>query len=60
MVAACLLVEEGIDSDVAMLALSSIRGVDIPETEEQKQWIYDFAGALTNGDDEPAAEAASF
>jgi protein-tyrosine phosphatase len=46
LVAACLFVTKGFDVGVAIKRLSSVRGVSIPETMEQRRWIDRFAGTL--------------
>ena len=46
LVAACLLIERGYAPEAAIASLSSIRGVKVPETEEQRNWIFQFAGSL--------------
>jgi len=46
LVAACLLVGEGLAPQEAIERLKSARGVEVPETEQQRRWIVDFAGAL--------------
>ena len=43
LVAACLLVTQGVGPIEAVSRLSAARGLPIPETEEQRQWIDDFA-----------------
>lgn len=46
MVAACLLVMNGAEPESAVRRLSAARGVQVPETAEQRQWIDQHAGAL--------------
>jgi protein-tyrosine phosphatase len=46
LVAACLLVGDGLGPQEAMDRLTSARGLEVPETEQQRRWIDDFAGAL--------------
>ena len=46
LVAACLLIERGYAPEAAINLLSSVRGVAVPETEEQRQWIFEFADSL--------------
>ena len=46
LLAACLLVVRGWDPDAAVLALSQARGVQIPETREQRDWIDQYAATL--------------
>jgi len=47
LVAACLLVKKGVSPGAAIDKLSSARGVAVPETEEQREWIDHYAAALT-------------
>jgi len=46
LVAACLLVKKGISPGAAIEKISAVRGVEIPETEEQREWIDHFAAPL--------------
>lgn len=46
LVAACLLVGDGLGPQEAMERLKSARGLEVPETAQQLRWITDFAGAL--------------
>lgn len=46
LVAACLLVKKGMSPGAAIDRTSAARGVEIPETEEQREWIDHFAAAL--------------
>jgi protein-tyrosine phosphatase len=46
LVAACLLVMKGLSSGAAIGALSAARGNPVPETEEQRRWIDDYAATL--------------
>ena len=46
LVGACLLVSRGMDAKSAIDRISSARGVAIPETAEQRQWIDYFAGSF--------------
>lgn len=41
--ASCLLVAQGMSPDEAIRVLSSARGFSIPDTDEQANWIADFA-----------------
>ncbi len=43
LIAACLLVLSGSDVDSAFHRLSLARGVSVPETPEQRQWVREFA-----------------
>jgi protein-tyrosine phosphatase len=47
MVAACLLVLRGMNSDSAIRELEKKRGTAVPETDEQRRWIDLFASSLT-------------
>jgi protein-tyrosine phosphatase len=43
LVAACLLVSQGLDPATAIDRVSSARGLPVPETDEQKHWIDRYA-----------------
>ena len=43
LVAACLLVAKGLNPSAAVESISAARGVPVPETREQRQWIDHFA-----------------
>ncbi len=45
LVAACLLLRKGIDPETAVRQLSAARGLSVPETQEQLEWINHFAGS---------------
>jgi protein-tyrosine phosphatase len=47
LVAACLLVKRGMSPGAAVEKISHARGVPVPETLEQREWIDHFAAALT-------------
>ncbi len=47
MVAACLFVMNGSEPESAVRSLSAARGVQVPETAEQRQWIDQHAGTLS-------------
>lgn len=47
LVAACLLVKKGMSPGAAVDSVSAARGVSIPETAEQRDWIEHHASALT-------------
>jgi len=47
LVAACLLVKNGMSPGAAVEKISSVRGVQVPETDEQREWIDHFAIAFT-------------
>jgi protein-tyrosine phosphatase len=46
LVAASLLVMKGLSSGAAISTLSAARGVPVPETEEQRRWIDNYAATL--------------
>lgn len=46
LVAACLLVKKGISPGAAVQSVSSARGMPVPETDEQRDWIDHYAVAL--------------
>lgn len=46
LVAACLLASKGLDSRSAVNKVSIARGVDVPETREQREWIDHYAAIL--------------
>lgn len=46
LVAACLLITKGVDTETAIQQLSATRGLQVPETSEQRHWIERFATAL--------------
>ncbi len=43
LLAACLLIANGIAPDAAMRQLTAVRGVPVPETQQQRDWIDRFA-----------------
>jgi len=47
LVAACLLVRNGISPGAAVDKVSAARGVAVPETEEQREWIDHYATAFS-------------
>ena len=42
MIAACLMVSQGWETESALNKISETRGFAVPETEEQRQWIHKF------------------
>lgn len=46
LVAACLLVAKGLTSERAVKTLSAARGIEVPETAEQRRWIDHYAAVL--------------
>ncbi len=47
LVAACLLIRSGMSPGAALEAVSAARGMAVPETAEQRDWIERYAPALT-------------
>jgi protein-tyrosine phosphatase len=47
LVAACLLITKGLSPGAAIDSLSAARGLPIPETSEQRQWVDRYAATLT-------------
>ena len=45
LLAACLLVHEGIDCGEALRRIRSARGCEVPETESQRMWIEKYAAS---------------
>jgi len=43
LVAACLLIQSGYESDAAVALLSEARGLPVPETLEQRRWLDGYA-----------------
>src|SRR5579859_7832099 len=48
LVAACLLITNGLSSGAAVETVSAARGTPVPETPEQRQWIDHYAASLTS------------
>jgi len=48
LVAACLLITRGFDSRAAVEKVGAARGVPVPETREQRQWIDHYAATLAS------------
>ena len=46
LIAACLLVTRGLSPDAAVKQLTAVRGVAVPETIEQRNWINHYAAVL--------------
>jgi protein-tyrosine phosphatase len=46
LVAAALLIEQGLGPEEAIRRVSTARHIPIPETEEQRVWIESFAASL--------------
>jgi len=47
LVAACLLVRKGMSPGAAVEKVSMARGIPVPETDEQREWIDHYAAAFT-------------
>jgi protein-tyrosine phosphatase len=45
LVAACLLIKSGLSPGAAVDKVSAARGISVPETDEQRDWIDHFAAA---------------
>src|SRR6266496_4510015 len=48
LLAACLLISRGSDPNAAVTKISAARGVSVPETPEQREWIDHYAATLAN------------
>ena len=48
LVAACALVCSGHDADAAFALISEARGLQVPDTEEQREWVASFGKAAIN------------
>lgn len=48
LMAACLLVAKGFDPETAVRKISSVRGLPVPETQEQRRWIDHYASILAS------------
>ena len=46
LIAACLLVNKGWEPETAVEMLSTVRGVPIPETQQQRRWIDSYAAKI--------------
>ena len=46
LIAACTLVLGGVDPGTAFSRIAEVRGVAVPDTDEQRRWAFDFARAL--------------
>ena len=44
--AACVLIWLGVDAEVALDMIAEARGIEVPETETQRQWILGFPDAI--------------
>ena len=42
-----LLIKRGINSDIVFKIISKYRQLEVPDTEEQKKWIFDLEEKLT-------------
>ena len=50
MVAACLLVNHGEDAKISFARISTARGVAVPDTEAQREWVGNFARSSNSVD----------
>lgn len=48
MIVAAILLAGGLDADTAVNAIRQSRGLDVPETQAQRQWIADFSAWLSS------------
>lgn len=48
LVAACLLITTGLDPAAAVARVSTARGVSVPETQQQRQWVNHYAAILAD------------
>ena len=46
LIAASLLINKGWEPEAAIELLSAVRGIDIPETQEQRRWIEKYAAKV--------------
>ena len=56
MVAAAALISEGQNAETAIKTVRQSRGLDVPETQAQRQWIADFASWLSDKRARPRAK----
>lgn len=56
---ACLLVVAGIPPNLALQRVATTRGCPVPDTEEQRQWISDFAHYVTTHAESPRGQSAA-
>lgn len=47
LIAACLLVFSGLDTETAWQRVQAARGCPVPDTPEQRQWVEEFAHAVS-------------
>jgi protein-tyrosine phosphatase len=48
-IAACVLVRLGVNPDQAFETIAKARGVDVPDTQQQREWVGAFADWLQSG-----------
>ena len=53
--AACVLIWLGVDAEVALDMIAEARGIEVPETEAQRQWILEFPRAALRLRSQPRA-----
>jgi protein-tyrosine phosphatase len=56
LVAACLLVLAGVDSETALQKTADAREADVPDTAEQREWIGAFASQMLASPARPASK----
>lgn len=62
MMVAAVLIAGGLDAETAVNAIRQSRGLDVPETQAQRQWISDFSAWLSSqraAQQQPAAGGGS-
>ncbi len=47
--AACVLILLGVEGDVALDMIAAARGLEVPETEAQRQWVLGFSQTARRG-----------
>lgn len=50
-IAACALISAGFDADTAFSMIAQARGLSVPDTDEQRNWVSGFATSVTKGND---------
>jgi protein-tyrosine phosphatase len=53
--AACVLIWLGVDAEVALDMIAEARGIEVPETEAQRQWILEFPTSARRWRSQPRA-----
>jgi len=52
--AACVLILLGVDGDIALDMIAAARGLEVPETEAQRQWVLGFSQSARSAPSRPA------